>query len=95
MDKGHIWGQRAETQGFFLGVEQSGNQNRTPEVLLEKWLGEKPPDPHTHLATESAARSILNTPSGGARTHSRQRVNLGSGARVGQKFTRNGAQACR
>lgn len=36
MDKGHVLGQRAETQSFFLGVDQSGNQNRSPEVLLEK-----------------------------------------------------------
>lgn len=36
-DKGHIWGQRAETRGFSLGVDQGSNQKTKTEVLRCYW----------------------------------------------------------
>lgn len=35
--KGHIWGQRAETQGFSLGVDQGSNQETQTKVLRCYW----------------------------------------------------------
>lgn len=36
-DKGQIWGQRAETQGFSLSVDQGSNQETKTEVLRCYW----------------------------------------------------------
>lgn len=77
-------GQKADTQGFSLGVDQGSRQETKTEsvggAVGEGVRGEAPSSLHPSGSWTRQPGPFQTPLSGRAKSHSGQRVNLGSGA---------------